>query len=1131
MNQLDITADQALATQRADLRGVVYLLSGTLPRNVAHSQVGDQVFHWSTQTASGLGTSFDGVLGPPVAIQRGASFDPRTGPSSPAIRIPIRNLPFAYSQSLLAMLVDEDMQWEGTTATLRVGYLKPGQAPEDLADADWTPLVLDGTMGAPQDITLDGFSIVLYPRGAKRNQVVSQRVVAAPSGGSSSEGLDKGDVGKPYPIVVGRPDSWFKLPTVDMVTRGFLVSGLVSGATTIAMRPLTSGSNLMKSSGGSNTTRVMIHNRTPAYATTTDFADVVYDPNTNILTFEIQSGLEAPAPAGAYVQEYNANGYVWALANHKLLTSGVDLTGAVGFRTADGRVTAVELSRWPFGVETPSEPGDAAFDDDLVTHLRLDGGTTGDPNVPILFVPFDLTVASGTAASVSVQPAFSSNAFLSSKIAYPASATGGTNPGNAVDGDESTFATQAASVTMIVTFSQTPPSPFGVNDTTNSTLHATIQGSPLFRNNNATQTYGSFAVGTGTNHRVRLVIGAGPEPFNENVRVTGNGATSFVMDIFWEHDLEDTASNTRDTDVAVTGGGGGGGAVNLETMEFADLVFRMPKNISGTTLLENAISGGTLVVNPWLETEDTGVAGQPIAHPTAALAGLQSLLLSGEGGLEAIAQDSYDAAHARFQAGNIRWNFVLLDLVRSWTDLEQQLAGQSRTDFWYGPSGHEMVFQESISGLAAAVPLQDFTLEGAPGANAVQGAGPLISRTGVSEIRNTVTVDYARDYAEDGRFQRSQTQLDAASVARMGTRNDPTGRFNFWAHSADTGNPNYDVDASVSGIVTHMAGRFASAHMRYTFRTAWVAHGLDRGSLVSVNYKVAPGQFRTHRCEVESIRTSPLPDELVDLTCRSVGATPANGLAAAQSGLEASVDMDGNNISALRTASGAVGIANTWSMGAWFRPDDIQFAKVGSVIQVRGWEGSDQENNILIRIRGNVAGQPVRVDVYDSAAVRIKRFDYLPTPVPRDQWSLILATFDGVADELKLYVNGVERVASSTPDDSPGTLTDTPDRAIGLGNTPSAGSAVASGSFYQGGLWNSVLTSGEQLALYANGDGRNTPFDTQQGASLEHWYRPGFDVPNMGKDYGVATSGVMPLLLSGTFMHAARIGRDAPGGA
>lgn len=1124
-NQLNITADQALATQRADLRGVVYLLSGTLPPNV---KSGEETFYWSTHTLSGLSQNWDAMLGGPVTIQREASFDPRTTPSSPGVRIPIRNLPFAHSDSLLAVLVDDDLQWEGTTATLRVGYLKPGQAPGDLADADWTPLVLDGFLGAPQDITLDGFSVVLYNRGAKRNQVVEQRLIEVPGGSGSSRGIDKADVGTPYPVVVGRPDSWFKPPTVDMVTRGFLVSGLASGATTIQIRPLTSGVDLMKSSGGSNTTRVMIDNRTPAYLLTTSFGDVVYDVDTNLLTFEIQSGLERDVPAGGYVQEYKSNGYKWALANYKLLTSGVDLTGSVGFRTPDGKVTTVELDRWPFVVETPTDSPDAAFDDNLVTHLRLPGGTTGDPNVPVLFVPL---AAGGTPASVSVQPVHSASGGasdrLGSKLTFPTTATGGITPLNMVDGNQNTKGQQNNGVTATITFGVSAPSPFANTDTEASTLWAVIQGSPLFRNNLLTTTFGSFSVGTGTNIQVRMTL-ATPEDYNTTVKVTGNGGTSFVTDIWWEHDLVKTASISvaRDTDVEVTGGGGGTG---LELMEFGDLVFRMPKNISGGVLLEKVISGGSLVTSPWLLTENTGVAGQPVSHPSAAFAGLQGLFLGEDGALETIAQDSYDAAHARFQTENIRWNFVLLEQLRSWTDLEQQLAAQSRTDFYYGPSGHEMVFQDSVSGLASATPLQDFTLEGAPGANAVQGTGPLISRTGISEIRNTVEVDFAPDYAEGGVFQNSLTKTDAGSVTRMGTRKDPSGRFSFWAHSADTGNANYDVDASVGAIAQHMAERFASARMRYNFRTAWVAFGLDRGSLVTVSYKVDEKQFRTHRCEVESVRTLPLADETVELVCRSVGASPVQGLGPAVSGLEASVDFDGTVNSVLRTAESTVGIADDWSLAVWYKPDDVYLTiNTQNIIRLTPDTGSANEISLLMQAG---SGPPqMKILVRNSIDVLLKSF-IVGNDLLVNEWNLIVMTFDGTTTNvLEVYVNGIDALPVRNTDGT-SAMTDTA-RRIGLGCLPVGTlDANASGTFYTFGIWDSVLTSGEQLALYNGRNGVGAQFDTPIGdyasqANLQHWYRPGFDLANIGKDYGVGTA--KPLLLSGAFMHAGRIGRDAP---
>jgi hypothetical protein len=307
----------------------------------------------------------------------------------------------------------------------------------------------------------------------------------------------------------------------------------------------------------------------------------------------------------------------------------------------------------------------------------------------------------------------------------------------------------------------------------------------------------------------------------------------------------------------------------------------MPKAVAGSRILEEVSNAaGSLVANPWKDTETTGAGFtvQPIAHPAAALAGLQSLLLGADGRLDSINQASYTAAHARHQDENIRWNFVLQEKLRSWTDLEQSLGAQSRTYMQYGPSGHEMVFQEATSGLEVLATQQEFRLEGSPGANARVGIGPIVERTQVSEIRNVIDIDYSPDL--DGITQRALQVSDSDSVGLFGERHDPRGRFGFWAHSADTGNANYDVDTSVSGIANYMLERYAFAHTRFRFRSAWIAYGVDRGSLVRIGYSVGNEIYRNVLCEVESVQANPPDSEQVDVVCRTV-AGPQFGFTAA----------------------------------------------------------------------------------------------------------------------------------------------------------------------------------------------------------------------------------------------------------
>lgn len=861
-NKLDITADQGFATQRANLNGVVYLLSGQLKGRGATP---DTDFYWSTRGGTALGQSFSKMILAPRSVSRSAPFTRGDRASSPVVSIPVTNLPIRGDIYVVESVVDDNFGWENTKATLRVGYLKPGQVMSDLADADWTSLVLDGFFGAPQELNSDGLNVVLYNRGAKRNQVVRQRVVGAHSPTSlSSTGLDKRDVGTPFPIVVGRPDTWFRPPTTQTQVRGFTVSGYSAGDTAIQIHPLTSGFSMMKSGGAINVTRVMVHNRTPLYQTTTDFADVVFDEVNNLLTFELLSGLSNDVPRGAYVQEFGGvNGFQWALAEYKLLSTP-DLGGSVGFRFGDGRVVTADPVRWPFEISVLNGGGDHISElGNRETFLKLPKGSTSNPNIPVFFDPND-----PNSVAVTEQPVFgtTNKERMTSKINYGTGGTGANNA-NARDGNANTAVLVNPANVITITFNS-PPAPFANDDTTTSTLHFICDtGVVDFKDSTGSITFGSSTGAAGTYRFTQPT----PRDFNETIRMSAAGAGN-VQEVWWEHDLEADITLTRDTDVSV--GTGVSGEVG-EVMQYAEVVFRMPPDMRGTHLLEQVVDAdGSDIVSPWRDTETArGATQQPISRPAAVLAGLQSHLLGIDGRLNTINQASYDSADQRHEDEGIRWNFVLLEPIKSWSELEAMLADQTRTDFYYGPSGHEMVFREPLSIVEAETVLQAFVLPGLPGANTFTGSGPTIERTPVSDIINTVMVDYSPDYSLSRTSPTWQGTIEVAdddSVTLFGEQVDPQGRFGFWAHSADPGNSKYDVNTSVSGIARSIAERHAFSNLRFSFGTAWVAHGLDRGSIVTVDFLAAKNSPRRARCEVEQIFTHPQNDERVDLVCRAV---------------------------------------------------------------------------------------------------------------------------------------------------------------------------------------------------------------------------------------------------------------------
>lgn len=862
-NSLPITSDQTDATQRNDLRGVVYALSGTLPGRGGRAPV---TFRWATQTFSGAIGSHDLYLGPPQSIRRAAPFQLDEVAESPPVAIPVRNLPFAQSPSLVASISDDVYAWENAQATLRVGYLKPGETAADLAEADWTILVRDGFFGTPQDVNTDGFNLLLYPRGVKRSGALRQPLVRHGID-SVAFNADFEDDGKAWPIWLGKVDSYVPLPTRRTGERGFLQESVSAGATSITFRPISGKGTEGFTTGGGK--QVLIHFTSPAYTVST----VSRDDQTGLVTLTLSSGLAADVPRGAFVQQ-NIGQFEWAFAGHKYaFKAGFLVSGELAWLLPDGRIVpVVDSNVWGFRVlESPAGTENAYANTPTIIRLVTTSGFT----IPTFFEPL-----TGDPVSVTQQPTFSttSEQQLTDKSNFPSGGSG-TDENLVRDGNENTGASLAAGSQITSTFNSAP-SPFMDDDTTASILYVIAQGEINFFAGATATLLG--AIGPGASKGQYRFVQSVARDFNQTVRsaAPSAGGGGVVYEVWWEHDLSTTITIDRDDDVVV--GGGGPSNVGAE-MEFARLAIR-PPSLVGNDLLNTVLSGQTVsgveVTNPWQETDSFGPAGNRIAYPTAVMAGLQSMLLGPDGRLDTIDQTAYDAAHLRFTASGIRYGGVITDVIRSWSDLERQLAAQARSYFYYGPNGHQIVFAEDGDTLEALSPLQTFRLPGVPGANCLPSAGPLIERTSVSDIINQVVIRWDPDYTtRDTGMRRLASGLDQASIDAVGVRKRPGGDMQFWALSPYAGHTSFDASDMVSGHANFFAGRFSKGYLRFGFDTAWIAHGVDRGSLVRVVFSVGQGAFRTATCEVEEITTSPINAERFRIVARSV-ATPQKGFGA-----------------------------------------------------------------------------------------------------------------------------------------------------------------------------------------------------------------------------------------------------------
>lgn len=933
--QLELTADQTLASQRHDLRGAIYVLSGTLPGRAAG--VADLAFRWSTLTFSGALGDCEAYILKPRDIERGQQFLPGDGSSNRPAHVPLRNLPLGDSPSAVAAIDDGKYSWENATVSLRVGYLKPGQDAEDLAEADWTFLIKEGFFGAPQDVSVDGMVLPVFSRGAKRNQVFRQPLMPT---ANEVGACDKKFLGSPLPLLIGKPNGWIRVPGADLGVRGFLVSGYDAGATQVTFQLITDGqdrlnrttepsdifftANEIHAGKAISGNVLMIHRRLPLYQI--KGAETVYSQASGTVTVTLESGLAADVPRGGFVQEHKSFAYgddeggpgptlwrdrafTWILTGgrgfHTVAQDGSpdgwsdDLKGNMGWLFPDGSIKAAGDDEYGWVIETVSETDRSPLRS--ITRLKLQqvstSGAYNDPRIPVYFDP-------NVAGDVSIvdQPQFTSTERADSILNYPTGGTG-TDNANARDGSEETAASLGVGDEITLTFNSAP-SPFADDDTTASVLHVVTQGNIDFKNNAETVTFGSSNGAGGTNRAFRFTQGTARD-FDETVKCVGAGGSGgSVVEVWWEHSLSKTVTNTRTQDVTLNTAGEVSGLG--EVMQYADLVMRVPStkgNVAGK-MRDDTLLGD--FDDTWRveDTEDTnseignasGNVGSASADkhnkyviplPTSVMATLQSWFLGPtEGAPGLINSGAYELAQQRFRADDVRLNFYLTGgEFQSWDQVETEVAQQSRSHIYYGPSGHEIVYMETASGFTQSGIVREFRLPGTPGVNTLQN-GPLLERSTVTEIVNTIQSRFDRDYINGG--LRSEIRRTAAdSVALFGERQDPrwAAGLDLWMHAAYEEHPSYLVSGVVSGILNFYVDREKFAKTRFSFNASFPTHGVERGSPVRVVYEVAPyafdpfDRYRNVVAEVEEIRNNPLNGELHTLTVRAVE-LPSLGLPA-----------------------------------------------------------------------------------------------------------------------------------------------------------------------------------------------------------------------------------------------------------
>lgn len=886
---LTITSGQTDATQRRTCAGVVYALSGTLLSRV--SGLPPVEIRWANRSFSGgpTGDHYEAYLTLPSKLEGELPF--RLGESAPlhVFDLPVRNLPFQHSESIFTAIVDEDYAWEGSTATLYVGYLDEEQGPGDLAAADWTSLRLRGQFGAPKNVAQDGFVLPLLSRDTLRRQKLRFPI----AGRDTFPNVAPADEGRVIPVVVGAPNEWVPMLRIDAGIYGLTTEATVSGTTNSFF--IESDFDNVDDLIGEEVYFYTVD----AVLTVTGVDDLRDQVEEAPWRVHFASTVNFNVPAGALIQQRKTKySFLPALNGVIGIESGPSQWGGiegVAFELFDGRIVPFRLLRGVannFSIISNTGPElEKAYFGSFTTFDILD--TEQPPAfVPRLNLPSAAVEVTSDDVDVTTQPEFALDV-TTVEATKPNVPDGPGFASAAFDGNDQTGYSVAGNASVTFTFPDVTGGVFSNGDTIRSTLRFTSQGT--FTVTDASMT--TFANVAGSKGSYTITPGS-PSNFNQSVRFAAGPFGGIVFELSWEHelqatnDIQRTADTAVDADIAVESANDPGN----QMFPIKRVVYRPDNTFTGGSAPTQLFGNG-----PWREIKGTFPFERVPTNPADVFANLQRCFVENTtsgGGVDHLptivsAQHagyvnlaSYEAAALRYRSENLRLNFAITEQI-SWPEIEKQLALQCRSHAFFGPQGHELIYIEDAATLEATTPEAEFRLPGVPNPNASVAAGqPVMERTSPADVVNRVDVYYQRRWLfpksdpPDQRYAKSTFKGNAESQEVFGRLYDTQGPITAWGISEASrivAGDSYSASGQAADLGNFYTERFAFARTRFVFETAWNAFSVSQGSVVTVVFASADGVYRNVVCEVEDVKVSPINADRRVLTCRSL-ASPRKGL-------------------------------------------------------------------------------------------------------------------------------------------------------------------------------------------------------------------------------------------------------------
>lgn len=193
-------------------------------------------------------------------------------------------------------------------------------------------------------------------------------------------------------------------------------------------------------------------------------------------------------------------------------------------------------------------------------------------------------------------------------------------------------------------------------------------------------------------------------------------------------------------------------------------------------------------------------------------------------------------------------------------------------------------------------------------------------------------------------------------------------------------------------------------------------------------------------------------------------------------------------------------IANEWTLGFWVKPKPFkEFGTIFSVGEI------DKENTIVISTTPvsstATTTSELRVLIKGSEGTIIKHYGWGGW-FQTDTWTHTFLQWDGT--DLTANHNALVATTGVVLTDAPGSMADFPPRKILYGATAVGELASFSGTIGHFGMWNSLLAPSEFGTVVSGGFGMD--LTTSSGSyvsqdSLQHYWKPGEDSGNIGKDF------------------------------